>query len=95
MIAVYAHCQVLPENQAEFEALARRFVSESRTHQGCIHYDCARHTEQENTYAFVEKWANMDDLNAHLNSDFFQANGATLVGLTSNGLSIETLNILK
>lgn len=94
MIAVYAHCQVLPENQAEFEALARRFVTESRTHQGCIHYDCARHTAQENSYAFVEKWASSADLDAHLNSEFFTANGATLVGLTANGLQIETLEVL-
>ncbi|XXQ68817.1 putative quinol monooxygenase [Neisseriaceae bacterium B1] len=94
MIVVYAHCHVLPENQAEFEVLARRFVTESRRHQGCVHYDCARHTEQQNTYAFVEKWASLDDLNAHLSSDFFQANGATLVGFTADGLKIETLTVL-
>lgn len=95
MIAVYASCIVLPENQAAFEQVAREFVRASRTHAGCLHYDCGKVADKITEYAFVEKWASRADLDAHLAHEFFVNNAPRLVELTANGLTIDTLDLLE
>lgn len=94
MIAVYASCIVLPEKQPDFERLARLFVCESRTHVGCLHYDCGKVQGKVTEYAFVEKWDSQADLDAHLRHNWITQHLPELIALTANGLAMDTLQLL-
>ncbi len=94
MIAVYASCIVLPENQAAFEQVAREFIRESRTHTGCLSYNCGKVAGKVTEYAFVEKWASRADLDAHLAHDFLTHNAPRLLALTANGLAMDVVELL-
>ncbi|MDK4689203.1 putative quinol monooxygenase [Kingella negevensis] len=94
MIGVYAACQVKADKVAEFEQLVQKFVNESRTHSGCVSYDCGKVSGCENGYVFLEKWASKADLDAHLACAFFTDNAPALVSFTENGLDIQTAELL-
>ena len=94
MIGVYAICDVPSSNQAEFEALAKEFIQESRTHRGCVHYNCGKVSGHSTRYAFIEQWQTQADLDAHLSTPFFQAHAPDLIELTQNGLDINSVNLL-
>ncbi|MGT2907468.1 putative quinol monooxygenase [Streptococcus dentiloxodontae] len=85
-VGCYTLCHVDPSKTSEFEAVARKFVTESHTHQGCLHYDFGKVVDSENDYAFVEKWGNHDDFNAHINHPFFLANAPLMAGYTVDGV---------
>ncbi|ULJ60599.1 putative quinol monooxygenase [Wielerella bovis] len=94
MIGVYATAQVKPECKAEFLALVQAFVEESRTHTGCISYDCGAINGETDQYCFIERWQSQADLDAHMQTDFFTGNAPKLVAMTVNGLAIHTLSLL-
>lgn len=94
MIGVYATCTVKAEHKADFEALVRQFINESRTHAGCESYDCGKVAGTENDYCFIERWATQADLDAHLASAFFQENAPKLVAMLENGLAIHTVALI-
>lgn len=94
MIGVYAVCQVKTDKRAEFEQLVRAFIQESRTHQGCLTYDCGAVQGKAGAFAFVECWASQTDLDAHLASPFFKENAPALLDMTENGLDIDVVDFL-
>lgn len=93
-IGVFASCEVKPEKVAEFKALVQQFLFESRKHSGCISYDCGKILDSENSYAFVEKWASKEELDAHLAHPFFVENAPDLVACTQMGLNIQVVDLV-
>lgn len=91
MIGVYASFTVKEGKEQEVEALISQFEQESRTHVGCISYQCGKVSGSERDYAFIERWASQQDLDAHLAHPFFVENAPTLVALT-DGLDIKVVN---
>lgn len=91
MIGVYATCAVKAGKEAEFSALAQRFISESRTHAGCQNYDCGKVAGTKNLYCFLERWASQADLDAHSATPFFVENAPKLVALLENGQDIQVV----
>lgn len=94
MIGVYATLQVKPESQTECIELIKQFIAESRTHKGCISYDCGEVHDVPNAYCFIERWESQADLDAHLQSDFFVQNAPKLMAMTENGIAIHTLKLM-
>ncbi|ROV56082.1 putative quinol monooxygenase [Neisseria chenwenguii] len=84
-VGVITLCNVKPDKHAEFEAVARRFVSESNTHQGCISYFCGKVANAENQFIFQEHWVDRAAFDAHCSHPFFKANEAELLGCLSDG----------
>lgn len=94
MIGVFATCDIKAGKQEEFEFIAKQFITESRQHTGCIHYDCGKVAGTNNRYVFLEKWASQAELDAHLATPFFQNNVSALIALTENGLNIQTAELI-
>ncbi|WP_159991223.1 putative quinol monooxygenase [Pelistega ratti] len=94
MIGVYAICQVKQGFEAKFENLVKQFISESRTHVGCQSYDCGVVSGKERHYCFIERWTSQVELDAHLNSLFFQQNAPKLEEMLENGLDINIVNFI-
>lgn len=94
MIGVYATLQIKPETKNEAIELIQQFIAESRTHQGCISYDCGESSDKPNAFCFIERWESQSDLDAHLQSDFFVQNAPKLMAMTENGIAIHTLKLM-
>ncbi|EGV06252.1 antibiotic biosynthesis monooxygenase [Haemophilus pittmaniae HK 85] len=94
MIGVYATGLVKTDQQAAFIELAQQFIKESRTHAGCISYDCGAVNDKPGYYCFIERWADKQALDAHLASPFFQQHAPQLVALLENGLDINVLELI-
>ncbi|VEI47575.1 antibiotic biosynthesis monooxygenase [Actinobacillus equuli] len=65
MIAVYAVAVVKPEHIDTFKTLVNSLVEASRQDKGCVSYQLGTVAGKENTFAFVEQWQSMADLETH------------------------------
>lgn len=84
-VGVIAVCNVKAGKTAEFEAVARRFVAESNTHEGCLGYFCGKVAGTDNQFVFQEHWASHAALEAHAAHPFFKAHEAELLGCLEDG----------
>ena len=84
-VGVITLCNVKADKTAEFEAVARKFVAESRTHEGCISDFCGKVANSGNQFIFQKHWASHAAFDAHCSHPFFKANEADLVGCMKDG----------
>lgn len=84
-VGVIALCHVKADKISVFETIARKFVAESNTHEGCISYFCGKVADTENQFIFQEHWANHAAFDAHAAHPFFKANVAELLDCLTDG----------
>ena len=54
------------------EKFLTEMINTTRQEKGCISYDYHVDVKDPNTFAMIETWASMEDLEAHLASEHFQ-----------------------
>lgn len=81
----------LKEHQSEgvLEALQALHKATHKEDTGCIQYDLHQDIEKENTYVFVETWANEASLREHMGKVHFKVFQAALASRA------ESVNIQK
>ncbi len=74
MITMVARMQVLPENQAAYEALMGRVADMVRTHEaeGVPYYAWAKSVDDPDTYVVIEVYRDLDAHKAHMASAWVQ-----------------------
>ena len=88
-IVVTAYFQPLPgKHDAVVEAL-RPAIAAVHTEPGCLLY--AIHAAPDQTVVMIEKWASVDDLDAHGASPAVQAIGPSLQGLLAQPAAVTRL----
>lgn len=65
MIIVTGHALARKDADAAMEALALEHVQRSRAEPGCISHEVSRDVEQPQRFVFVERWSDMESLQAH------------------------------
>ena len=60
-------------------------VEPGRADTGCIQYELCQSSEDPCQCAMIEQWRSMDDLNAHLQSDYIPRALDTLRSMVSDG----------
>lgn len=84
MIGVLAVFEVLPGQEADFEAVMREFVQDVRTKEtGVTYFDLYRHASGPNVYAIFERYENEEAFRAHGNAPHFLALEQKLGGMLS------------
>ena len=73
MIVVHATVPVDPDRRAEVESLIEEMVARSREEPGTISYDAAADLESDATIHFVERYEDEAALDAHFESDHYEA----------------------
>jgi quinol monooxygenase YgiN len=72
MITIVAK-SILKEGKAEeFKVLTKELIEETRKEKGCIEYILYEDTKDENVFTFIEKWENMECIEAHFESPHFK-----------------------
>lgn len=94
MIAVYATAVVKADKIAEFEAVVKPLIDVSLKDSGCVSYACGAVQGKENTYAFVEQWQSMADLESHMQQAHFIQAGEKLADLLAEPLDINVIDLL-
>ena len=93
MIAVYAVAVVKPEQLDTFKTLVNSLIATSRQDQGCVSYQLGAVAGKENTFAFVEQWQSMADLEAHTQQPHFTQAVEKFADLLSPPLEINVVEL--
>jgi quinol monooxygenase YgiN len=89
MITVVAKSILKDGKTDEFKNLTRELIDETRKEKGCIEYVLYEDIENEGVFTFIEKWEDMDCLEAHFQSEHFKRIGAKVNELRkSRGINI-------
>ena len=64
-IVVIAHMRAQPGKEDEVKAALTRLVEPSHADPGCILYTLHQGADDPSRFAFVERWASREDLEAH------------------------------
>jgi len=91
MIIVVAKSILKEGKTEEFKSLTRELIDETRKEKGCIEYVLYEDTESAGTFTFIEKWEDMDCLEAHFQSEHFKRMGAKVKELRKS----RDINIYK
>lgn len=73
MIYVVATTKVKPEHRDAYIAGARTCIAETHKEKGCISYELHVSVNDPDTFVFVERWAERDDLTAHSRAPHLKA----------------------
>ena len=72
MIAVFAKCTVVKDQENEFLDLAHKLAEKSRGENANISYDILKETGQDsNVFYFLEKWQDQKGLDLHMQTEHF------------------------
>ncbi|WP_018651135.1 putative quinol monooxygenase [Actinobacillus capsulatus] len=93
MIAVYATAVVKADKIAEFQAVVKPLIEMSLKDSGCVSYQCGTVQGEENSYAFVERWQSMADLQSHMQQPHFIQAGEKLADLLAKPLDIRVVDL--
>lgn len=93
MIAVYAVAVVKPEHIDTFKTLVNSLIEASRQDKGCVSYQLGTVAGKENTFAFVEQWQSMVDLEAHTQQAHFTQAVEKFADLLSQPLDINVVEL--
>ncbi|RKP55686.1 putative quinol monooxygenase [Pararobbsia silviterrae] len=75
-VAVVAISTARPGKEAELETALRALIEPTRSDRGFITYDLHRNIQDPRTFVFIERWASLDDLQAHAKASHIRAFGA-------------------
>lgn len=95
MIVVLAHVRAKAGRESEFAEVLRTLIKATRTEEGCVQYDAHQATENSCAFAFYERWASKEALDAHLQSPHIAAAFATLPELAEGPPAIVTYELLE
>ena len=73
MIVATAKFKSLPSMRAKVAELSGPCVEATRKEKGCLRYELFVSSEDEVTLQFVEEWADLDSLRAHLGTSHVAA----------------------
>ena len=90
MIVLQAYMKVKPEKRDAFLESVQPLLKHSRAEAGNAQYQLFEDTEHANTFVMLEQWKDQDALDAHNQTDHFQA----FVQAAGDLLS-EPLNVVK
>ncbi|GHV48110.1 hypothetical protein FACS1894204_12160 [Synergistales bacterium] len=68
MIVVSSKFKSVPGSRDKIVELSRPAVEATRKEKGCIRYELFVSTEDDVTLQFIEEWADIEDLKAHMKS---------------------------
>ena len=66
MIVVTSKFKSLPGQRAKIIEMARPCIEATRKEKGCVRYELFVSGEDDVTLQFVEEWADLDSLRAHM-----------------------------
>jgi len=89
MIIVVATITSKPGKRNEIISKSQKVISKTRMESGCISYELMASTEDENVLVMVERWENMESLQAHMQTPHFQSFGPSIEHLMARELEIE------
>lgn len=95
MIIVLAHVTVHPGKGEQFIAAAQPCVEETQKEPGNISYRLVADTADSCRYTFVEEWASMEDLQAHMKTPHFLALGGKIEGLTAGPMNVDMFDAAR
>lgn len=95
MIIVLAHATVHPGKGEQFAAATKACIEETRKESGNISYRLVADTLDSCRYTFVEEWASMEDLEAHMKTPHFLALGGKIEGLTAGPMNVDIFDAEK
>lgn len=93
MIAVYAVAVVKADQVETFKAVAQPLIEGSRQDKGCISYHLGAVSGKENTFAFVEQWQSLADLELHTQQPHFTQAVEKFEDLLSQPLEINVVDL--
>ena len=73
MIVVTAKLQSLPGMRTKVIELAGPCIEATRKEKGCLRYELFISSEDDVTLQFIEEWADLDSLRAHLKTPHISA----------------------
>lgn len=93
MIVAVARFQVPPEHVDEFVGAARDVIAATTEKEpGCTAYDCSRDVLDGSQFVFVEEWADMTAIGAHVQSEHYAAfKAVTDRVLTGQSVTLHTV----
>ncbi len=94
MIAVYASHTVSEENASKFIAAAADLIAATRKEKGNISYELVRGTADATLFAFMEKWADRESLDAHMQTEHFKTIVPQIKALAGKGSGILVHEVL-
>ncbi len=91
MITMVARMQVLPENQAAYEALMDHVALQVRTHEaeGVPYYGWAKSADDADAYVVIEVYRDLAAHKAHMASAWVQESLPVSKGLVTGKFDIE------
>jgi quinol monooxygenase YgiN len=93
MIIVTAMMNVKPGKKDAFILDAKELVVTTRQEKGCISYDLLASTEDEDLLVMLEKWENIESLNAHMETDHFKKFGGTIERFLTKEIEIKSYSV--
>ena len=95
MIVVFAHVRAKAGREEEFSGVLRTLIAASRADEGCLQYDAHQATENPCAFAFYERWATKEALDAHLLTPHVAAAFAVIPELAEGPPAIVTYTLLE
>ncbi len=93
MIIVIAIMNVKPGKKDAFILDAKDLVTETRQETGCISYDLLTSTEDEDLLVMLEKWEDIESLNAHMETDHFKKFGETIERFLTKEIEVKSYSV--
>ena len=89
MIIVYGTATATEGNADELLEESRAHVARSLTEPGCLSHGVTRDVDDPNRLVFIERWEDMDALQAHFEVPASREFGAAVARLTEGTFSLE------
>jgi quinol monooxygenase YgiN len=85
MIVVTSTFKSVPGKRASVLELARPCIEATRKEKGCVRYELFVSFEDDVTMQFIEEWADLDSLRAHMKSSHLLAFKEQRKGIVEEG----------
>ncbi|MCB0864891.1 MAG: antibiotic biosynthesis monooxygenase [Solirubrobacterales bacterium] len=89
MIIVHGTATATEGNLGELLDASRAHVARSLTEPGCISHEVTQGVDDPNRLVFIERWQDMDALEAHFTVPASAEFGATVARLTAGAFTLE------
>ncbi len=89
MIIVHGTATATEGNRDELLEASRAHVARSLTEPGCLSHEVTVGADDPNRLVFIERWADMDSLQAHFEVEGSREFGAAVARLTGGAFTLE------
>lgn len=95
MVVLIAKNTVKQGMQQAFLRLAKEMIEKTRQEAGCIYYDLASDQSNPQVYYFIEKYANMQAVEVHRRTAYFQTLVPKIGELRERPSEVSTCTIIE